>query len=75
MTKTPLAIAAAAALALTASVALTDAAEARDQIRIVGSSTVFPFATAVAATITMIAIFLINIWSLGRVADLSPENI
>ena len=48
MTKTPLAIAAAAALALTASVALTDAAEARDQIRIVGSSTVFPFATAVA---------------------------
>ena len=48
MTKTPLAIAAAAALALTASVALTNAAEARDQIRIVGSSTVFPFATAVA---------------------------
>ena len=48
MTKTPLAIAAAAALALTASVALTDAAEARDQIRIVGSSTVFPFATVVA---------------------------
>ena len=48
MTRTPLAIAAAAALALTASVALTDAAEARDQIRIVGSSTVFPFATAVA---------------------------
>ncbi len=48
MTKTPLAIAAAAVLALTASVALTDAAEARDQIRIVGSSTVFPFATAVA---------------------------
>ena len=48
MTKTPLAIAAAAALALTASVALTDAAEARDQIRIVGSSTVYPFATAVA---------------------------
>ena len=48
MTKTPLAIAAAAALALTASVALTQAAEARDQIRIVGSSTVFPFATAVA---------------------------
>ena len=48
MTKKPLAIAAAAALALTASVALTDAAEARDQIRIVGSSTVFPFATAVA---------------------------
>ena len=48
MTKPPLAIAAAAALALTASVTLTDAAEARDQIRIVGSSTVFPFATAVA---------------------------
>ena len=48
MTRTPLAIAAAAALALTASVALTAAAEARDQIRIVGSSTVFPFATAVA---------------------------
>ena len=48
MTKTPLAIAAAAALALTASVTLTNAAEARDQIRIVGSSTVFPFATAVA---------------------------
>ena len=48
MTKTPLAIAAAAALALTASVALTNAAEGRDQIRIVGSSTVFPFATAVA---------------------------
>ena len=48
MTKSPLAIAAAAALALTASVALTNAAEARDQIRIVGSSTVFPFATAVA---------------------------
>ena len=48
MTRTPLAIAAAAALVLTASVALTNAAEARDQIRIVGSSTVFPFATAVA---------------------------
>ena len=48
MTKKPLAIAAAAALALTASVALTDAAEARDQIRIVGSSTVFPFAAVVA---------------------------
>ena len=48
MTKTPLAIAAAAALALTASAALTSAAEARDQIRIVGSSTVFPFSTAVA---------------------------
>ena len=48
MTRIPLAIAAVAALALTASVALTNAAEARDQIRIVGSSTVFPFATAVA---------------------------
>ncbi len=48
MTKNPLAIAAAAALALTASVAVTDAAEARDQIRIVGSSTVFPFAAVVA---------------------------
>ena len=48
MTKTPLAIAATAALVLTASVALSNAAEARDQIRIVGSSTVFPFATAVA---------------------------
>ena len=48
MTRKPLAIAAAAAVALTASVALTNAAEARDQIRIVGSSTVFPFATAVA---------------------------
>ena len=48
MTKTPLAIAAAAALSLAASVAATDAAEARDQIRIVGSSTVFPFAAAVA---------------------------
>ena len=48
MTKKPFAIAAAAALALTASVAVTNAAEARDQIRIVGSSTVFPFATVVA---------------------------
>ena len=48
MTKTPFAIAAAAALALTAAAALTNAAEARDQIRIVGSSTVFPFSTAVA---------------------------
>ena len=48
MTRKPLAIAAAAVLALTASVALGSAAEARDQIRIVGSSTVFPFATAVA---------------------------
>ncbi|MEM7041719.1 MAG: PstS family phosphate ABC transporter substrate-binding protein [Pseudomonadota bacterium] len=34
--------------AMTASVALAGAAEARDQIRIVGSSTVFPFSTAVA---------------------------
>jgi len=32
----------------TAAVAVTSAAQARDQIRIVGSSTVFPFATAVA---------------------------
>ncbi len=48
MTKTPLAIAAAAALSLAASVALTNAVEARDQIRIVGSSTVFPFSTVVA---------------------------
>ena len=48
MTKTPLAIAAAAALALAASAALPKAGEARDQIRIVGSSTVFPFAAAVA---------------------------
>ena len=30
------------------SVAMTSAAVARDQIRIVGSSTVYPFATAVA---------------------------
>lgn len=36
------------ALAAVATVALTGFAEARDQIRIVGSSTVFPFATAVA---------------------------
>ncbi len=36
------------AIAALASVALTGAAHARDQIRIVGSSTVFPFATAVA---------------------------
>ena len=42
MTKTPLAIAAAAALALTASVALTDAAEARDQIRDRGLVHSFP---------------------------------
>ncbi len=33
---------------LTAAVAVAGAAEARDQIRIVGSSTVFPFSTAVA---------------------------
>ena len=33
---------------LAATIALTGAAEARDQIRIVGSSTVFPFSTAVA---------------------------
>ena len=36
------------AVAALMSVALAGAAEARDQIRIVGSSTVFPFATAVA---------------------------
>lgn len=36
------------ALAMVATVALVGAAEARDQIRIVGSSTVFPFSTAVA---------------------------
>ena len=35
-------------LAGAAVVGLTGAAEARDQIRIVGSSTVYPFATAVA---------------------------
>ncbi|HEB79012.1 MAG TPA: PstS family phosphate ABC transporter substrate-binding protein [Rhodospirillales bacterium] len=35
-------------LATLATIALTGAAEARDQIRIVGSSTVFPFSTAVA---------------------------
>ena len=40
-------ILATAALAIT-SAAMTNAAQARDQIRIVGSSTVFPFATAVA---------------------------
>jgi hypothetical protein len=33
---------------MAATVALAGAAEARDQIRIVGSSTVFPFSTAVA---------------------------
>ncbi|HYN39442.1 MAG TPA: substrate-binding domain-containing protein, partial [Rhodospirillales bacterium] len=36
------------ALAVLATVAMTGAAEARDQIRIVGSSTVFPFTTRVA---------------------------
>ena len=35
-------------LAAVAAVALTGAAEAREQIRIVGSSTVFPFTSAVA---------------------------
>ncbi len=35
-------------LALTAGMVVVGAAEARDQIRIVGSSTVFPFSTAVA---------------------------
>jgi phosphate transport system substrate-binding protein len=35
---------------MAATVALVGAAEARDQIRIVGSSTVFPFSTAVAET-------------------------
>ena len=35
-------------LAILASVAVSGVAEARDQIRVVGSSTVFPFATAVA---------------------------
>lgn len=44
MTKLP----SATALALVAGVALAGAAQARDQIRIVGSSTVFPFSTAVA---------------------------
>lgn len=42
MLKTSLAVAA------VATIAITTAAEARDQIRIVGSSTVFPFSTAVA---------------------------
>ncbi|MBM3481679.1 MAG: PstS family phosphate ABC transporter substrate-binding protein [Alphaproteobacteria bacterium] len=37
-----------AALAIVAATALAGSAEARDEIRIVGSSTVFPFATAVA---------------------------
>src|SRR5512134_2860827 len=36
------------AIALVATVACAGAAEARDQIRIVGSSTVFPFSTRVA---------------------------
>lgn len=35
-------------LAAVATVAMVGAAQARDQIRIVGSSTVYPFATAVA---------------------------
>ena len=35
-------------IAAAVSVALVGSAEARDQIRIVGSSTVFPFSTAVA---------------------------
>ena len=39
-----------AAIAALAAVAGQGAAEARDQIRIVGSSTVFPFSTAVAET-------------------------
>ena len=38
------------ALAATTLILATGAAEARDQIRIVGSSTVFPFSTAVAET-------------------------
>ena len=42
MLKTPLSIAA------IATIAMLNAAQARDQIRIVGSSTVFPFSTAVA---------------------------
>ncbi len=37
-----------AAVAAVANVALAGTAEARDQIRIVGSSTVYPFATVVA---------------------------
>jgi phosphate transport system substrate-binding protein len=37
-------------LAATALIAMTGMAEARDQIRIVGSSTVYPFSTAVAET-------------------------
>ena len=47
MLKTTFAIAAVVAIA-TAGTALTNGAAARDQIRIVGSSTVFPFATTVA---------------------------
>lgn len=43
-----LALAATAALALTAATAGTANAQSRDQIRAVGSSTVFPFTTAVA---------------------------
>ena len=35
-------------IAAAVSVAMVGAAEARDQIRMVGSSTVFPFSTAVA---------------------------
>ena len=46
--KNPLAIAGIAALAVIAAIASAGSAEARDEIRIVGSSTVFPFATAVA---------------------------
>ena len=42
-----MAIAAAATVAL-ATTALATTAQARDQIRIVGSSTVFPFSTTVA---------------------------
>ena len=37
-------------LAAAAVIAMTGAAEARDQIRVVGSSTVYPFSTAVAET-------------------------
>ena len=43
------------AVAALMSVAFAGAAEARDQIRIVGSSTVFPFATAVAEVTTAVA--------------------
>ncbi|MEL7463918.1 MAG: PstS family phosphate ABC transporter substrate-binding protein [Pseudomonadota bacterium] len=39
-----------AAAAVAAAIGVAGAAEARDQIRIVGSSTVFPFSTAVAET-------------------------